>query len=184
MIGRFGALWGITGVILLLGYAIIRLTPIMLDAFSYELRWYHWLILVLNTAQMAYLEGYRGFQKGFSPRLAARAKYLQDNPNLIHVLLAPFFCLGYFYTSKKRQTVVISLTVGIILLIILVHQLHQPWRGIIDAGVVVGLSWGLISLLIFTVQAFTSTEFDYSPDVPEAMSTAASERVTKLAAHE
>ena len=131
------------------------------------MRWYHWVVLLLNTLLMAYLEGYRGFQKGFSPRVAARAKYLAQHPKLLHVCLAPFFCLGYFYTSRRRQISVIALTLGIILLVRLVGLLDQPWRGIIDAGVVVGLSWGLVSFLLFCVQAFTSPTFDHSPQVPE-----------------
>jgi hypothetical protein len=165
--GVLGAVWGIAGFSLLLGYTIYRLAPMAIATFSYPLSWYHWGALLVNTLAMAYLEGYRGFQKGFSPRVAARAKYLYDHPNLGYALLAPFFCFGYFHTSKKRQTVAISLTVGIVILVLLVRLLEQPWRGIVDAGVVVGLTWGLVSVFIFSVLAFTSTEFDTSPAVPE-----------------
>lgn len=165
--GLFGALWGLAGFSLLIAYAIFRLTPIALETFSYQLRWYHWVALVLNVILMAYSEGYRGFQKGFSPRMAARAKYLNNHPQILHALLGPLFCAGYFHTSKRRKIAAISLTIGIIILIVLIRLLDQPWRGIIDAGVVVGLTWGLISLLIFSLQAFTSEEFDYSPEVPE-----------------
>ena|SRR5688572_21363035 len=166
VVGSLGAVWGITGFALLLGYCILRLGPIALDAFSQPLRWYHWLALLLNVGLMAYLEGYRGFQKGFSPRVAARARYLVYHPNILHVLLAPLFCLGYFYTSRRRKLAVISLTLGIIMLILLVGLLDQPWRGIVDAGVVVGLTWGLVSLLIFSVLALTRADFGYSPEVP------------------
>lgn len=164
--GVLGAIWGVIGLSLLLVYAIFRLSPIALETFSYPLRWYHWVILLTVTILMAYFEGYRGFQKGFSPRAAARAKHLVHRPNLLHTLLGPFFCLSYFYTSKRRQRASISLTAGIIILVLLVRLLNQPWRGIIDAGVVVGLSWGIVSLLVFSVLAFTSAEFDYSPEVP------------------
>jgi hypothetical protein len=116
---------------------------------------------------MAYAEGYRGFQKAFSPRVAARALYLKKNPCLLHVLLAPFFCMGFFHASRRRKITSFSVTSGIIVLILLVRLLPQPWRGIIDAGVVVGLAWGLISLIIFSYQAFTQKEFKYSPEVSE-----------------
>ena len=36
-----------------------------------------------------------------------------------------------------------------------------------DAGVVVGLVWGIISLILFGMRAFTAESFDYSPEVPE-----------------
>jgi hypothetical protein len=167
MIGILGALWGLVGFSTLLAYTIFRLTPVAVDTFSYDLHWYHWVVLVINTLFMAYFEGYRGFQKGFSPRVAARAKHIRNHPNIFHALLGPLYCASYIHTSKRRKIATYSLTIGIIILIILVRQLDQPWRGIVDAGVVVGLTWGLVSLLIFSVLAFTSKDFDYSPELPE-----------------
>jgi hypothetical protein len=167
MIGIFGAIWGLAGFSFVLLYSIFRLTPIALDTFTYDLRWYHWAFLVINTAFMAYFEGYRGFQKGFSPRIAVRAKHIKNHPNVFHVLLSPLYCAGYFHASRRRKIVAYSLTAGIMILVLLIRLLDQPWRGIVDAGVVVGLSWGLISLLIFGVLAFTSKSFDHSPEIPE-----------------
>jgi hypothetical protein len=115
---------------------------------------------------MAYAEGYKGFQKAFSPRTAARARYLRLNPRVVPVILAPFFCMGYFHATKRRKITSISLTLGIIVLIVLVSFVTQPWRGIIDAGVVVGLAWGVVSLLIFSFQALGQEHYRYSPEVP------------------
>lgn len=137
-----------------------------MDAFSFEFRWYHWLVLIGNTLFMAYSEGYKGFQLGFAPRIAARARHLVDHPRLLHVLLAPLFCMGYFHTTRRRLISVYVLTVCIVILVFLFHQLSQPWRGILDAGVVVGLSWGICSLLWFSVKAAVSEVFDYSPELP------------------
>lgn len=155
------------GVLLLLGSAVYRLAPLAVDAFTHELAWHHWTVLVLFVLFMAYAEGYVGFQQRFSPRVAARARYLKEHPRTILVLLAPFFCMGYFHATRRRQITSLSLTVGIILLIILVRFLPQPWRGIVDAGVVIGLAWGVVSLLVFSVQAFREGSFPYSPEVPE-----------------
>ena len=167
MMGGFGAFWGLAGVVLLLGSAISRLTPLAIDAFSYDWLWYHWLVFALMLFFMAYAEGYRAFQQGFSPRVAARARHLRDHPNALHAILAPLFCMAYFHALKRRQIVSISVTVGIIVLVILVRLLPQPWRGIIDGSVVVGLAWGLVSLIVFSYQAFTAEHFPYSPEVPE-----------------
>ncbi|NRB73301.1 MAG: hypothetical protein HRU46_02985, partial [Verrucomicrobiales bacterium] len=60
-----------------------------------------------------------------------------------------------------------SLTIGIILLILLVRFLPQPWRGIVDFGVVLGLSYGLISFLVYTAKALFAPSFEVSPEVPE-----------------
>ncbi|MCP4238835.1 MAG: hypothetical protein GY770_35570, partial [Aestuariibacter sp.] len=99
LIGNIGAFWGIAGVCLLLSFAVYRLASISIDAFNFPLQWHHWLVLLGNTIFMAHSEGYKGFQKGFSPRVAARARYLKNNPHPFHVLAAPLFCMGYFFTT-------------------------------------------------------------------------------------
>ncbi len=167
MLGRLGAVWGIGGVVLLLGYSIARLSSITLEAFHYEFSWYHWLALGLNVIYMAYSEGYYGFQRSFAPRVAARAKYLATHPSLLYALLAPVFCMGYFYIRRPRQIFIFALTTMVVLFVLVLPYLAQPWRGIVDAGVVAGLLWGLITVVIFTFQAFTSDDFSYSPEVPE-----------------
>ncbi len=165
--GTLGAIWGIGGVLLLLSSAVYRLAPLAINAFLDHFFWYHWMSLALIILFMSYAEGYRGFQQRFSPRVASRARYLKEHPKVFHVLLAPFFCMGYFHATKRRRIISISLTAGIVVLVLLVRLLPQPWRGIIDAGVVLGLIWGIVSLLVFCVFAFTSKHFNYSPEVPE-----------------
>lgn len=167
--GTVGAVWGILGVMTLLSSAVYRLSKLALDALSFPFSWYHWLALTAITLFMAYAEGYRGFQQRFSPRVAARAKYLLDRPVPAHVFFAPFFCMGYFHATKRRKITSISLTLGIIILVLLVRLLPQPWRGILDFGVVIGLAWGMVSLALFCFSAFTSKEFLYSPEVPETV---------------
>jgi hypothetical protein len=167
MTGSIGALWGIMGVLVLLGSAVYRLAHLAIAAFSTPFSWYHWLAWVACILFMAYAEGYRGFQLHFSPRVIARARYLVEHPKALHCLFAPLFCMGYFHATRRRKIVSYSLTSGIVLLILAVHNLAQPWRGIIDGGVVIGLVWGIISILWFTVRAFSGNCFDYSPEVPE-----------------
>lgn len=159
-------MWGVGGFMLLLLAAIYRLTPIALEAFFYPLTWYHWLVLLLHTVFMAYSEGYRGFQQGYSPRLVARACHLQRRPTPLRVALAPLFCMGYFHTTKRRMTAAYALTVAIVILIVIFQRLPQPWRGVLDAGVVIGLLWGVLATSWFTLQALRTDDFTYSPEVP------------------
>lgn len=166
-IGICASIWGIGGVALILGSAVYRLSFIAADALSYHLLWYHKLSLLIVVLFMAYTEGFRAFQQGFSPRVAARSRYLSLNPRLTHVLLAPLFCMGFFHATRRRRITSLSVTIGIIILVVLVSLLPQPWRGIIDAGVIVGLVWGIVSLLIFGVIAFRSDSFNFHPDIPE-----------------
>jgi len=167
IIGTIGAVWGLAGVLALLASATLRLWPKAVESFSYSFVWYHWAALAAIVIGMAYAEGYKGFQKAFSPRTAARARYLRQNPRILNVVLAPFFCMGYFHATKRRKITSISLTLGIVLLIIVVHFVPQPWRGIIDFGVVVGLAWGIVSLLAFSYQALGRVRYPYAPEVPD-----------------
>ena len=167
VLGVIGAVWGVMGLSLLLGWAVFRMALHAMELPSLALEWYHWLVLVVNTLFMAYSEGYKGFQLGASPRVAARVKYLYENPRLLHVVFAPLFCASYFYTTKRRQMARFILTAMIILLILIVSQFTQPWRGIVDVGVVVGLIWGILSMLVLTAQAMFSDNFAYSAELPE-----------------
>ncbi len=164
--GLLGALWGVSGMLLLLGYAIFRLVPPAIAAFSHTFHWYHWVILIINTAFVLYFKAFRGFQQGLSPRIAARARYLRQQPTVLRILLAPLYCMGYFHIIKRKQIATIMMTVGMITLIILVRLLNQPWRGIIDGGIAVGLGWGFITILGYGVQALTGDEFEFSPQLP------------------
>jgi len=111
----------------------------------------HWLALAFSVIYMAYAEGYKGFHLGFAPRVIVRARYLADNPRPLHVLLAPLFCMGYIYATRKRQIISFALTTMIICFVLIARSIPQPWRGILDAGVVVGLSLGVLSIAYFLI---------------------------------
>ena len=163
--GILGAIWGFGGVFILIVFAIWRLAPVAVESLDYFLTPTQWLALTGNILYMAYAEGYKGFQLAFAPRIAARSLYLAENPTLLRIILAPLFVAGYFHTTRHRIIANYILTTMIICLIILIRFLDQPWRGIIDAGVVVGLIWGLISMMYFIMLAMTSNRYDYSPEV-------------------
>ena len=152
-LAALAAWWGIAGVFTILAYAIVRLTPIALEALQSSLSWYHWLAMISNVLFMAYSEGYRGFQCSFSPRVAARAASLRDHPTPIRVLLAPLYCAGYFGATRRVQITAFAIVAGVIALVQLVHYLDQPWRGILDAGVVVGLGWGAAATVVLGIGA-------------------------------
>ena len=168
IVGRIGAVWGVLGLSLLFGSALYRLYPYAQELCGMALDWVHWVALVASLVFMGYAEGYKGFHLKFSPRVAARAFYLKQNPSVVRVLFAPLFCMGFFHATRKRKMVSYCLTAMIIGLIIWVKTLEQPWRGIVDAGVVLGLGWGLVSIWIFAFQAFFGKGFSVSPETPDA----------------
>lgn len=160
------ALWGLAGIVLLLGQAIVRLLPFALELQGRELAPLELASLAGWVLTSAYAEGYRGFQQQFSPRVVARAQHLSAHPRPLHVALAPLFCMGLIHATRKRLIVSWVLTLAIITIVLVVRRFAQPWRGIVDAGVVVGLGWGLIAIGYFVVRALRGHAMPVPPDVP------------------
>lgn len=152
---RLIAAWGVVGVTILFGQAIARMAPIAIEP---------WIERQMNAWQMAlyiawlgfngYAEGYRAFQKKWCPRVVKRAFHLGRHPKALRVLLAPFFCMSLFHSTRRGLTVAWSVVSLVVVAVVLVRQLPQPWRGIVDGGVVLGLGWGLVVLWGLFARAF------------------------------
>ncbi|MEO7904288.1 MAG: hypothetical protein ABIR91_00675 [Candidatus Saccharimonadales bacterium] len=150
---RFGAVWGVAGVGLLLLFAIVRLLPFVWELEISALDIWQWIAISGWSVFMLYSEGYMAFQKQFAPRVIARAQYIYRYGTPKQILLAPLFCVGYFNASVRRIAVAYGLLLGIIGLIAIVHFIPQPWRGVIDVGVILGLVYGIICLMFFAYKA-------------------------------
>lgn len=164
--GRVCAIWSVIGFAWILLDAILRLGILAWQGLGGGLSAPEWGALVVFVAFMAYSEGYRGFQKMFSPRTAARAYYLFNYPSFWSGLLAPAFCMGFFRATRRPLLVAWVGTALIIGLVISLRWVPQPWRAIVDAGVVVGLSWGLLSFLFCVIAAFRDQRYPVPPEVP------------------
>ncbi|MGD8606482.1 MAG: hypothetical protein PVH21_04270 [Myxococcales bacterium] len=161
------AAWGVTWVSLLLGRAVWRLTPIAIEP---------WAEGSMNVGQQAlyvgwvvanaYLEGYRAFQLKFCPRVVSRAIYLGRNPRPLWVVLALPFCMSLFHSTRRQMTVSWSFIGVLILVIWWVRTLPQPWRGIIDGGVVVGLVWGIGVIWWLFLRHLSGVELAPAGDLP------------------
>lgn len=147
-----GFIWGVGGILLLLVFAIVRLGGVALELGNYQLNLWHWLIALVWIAYMAWAEGYKGFHLAFAPRVVARASYLAAHPKPLHVLLAPAFCMGYIHATSRRRIMSIALTCMIVCFVLLARLLPQPWRGIVDTGVVTGLVFGVGSIVYYLLQ--------------------------------
>lgn len=163
-----GVIWGVAGIGTVLIYAALSLGGHAVQAVAAGLGPLHWLVLLVNTAFMAWAEGYRGFQQRFSPRVAARALDLFEHPTALRLFLAPFFCVGYFGATPRLQKTVWLGTGLIVLAVLAFNRLDQPWRGILDAGVMVGLLWGTLSLLWASWATFRGRRALVGAEVPAA----------------
>ena len=74
--------------------------------------------------------------------------------------------MGFFHATTRRMVTTYALTGAIVAFVALARLLEQPWRGILDAGVVVGLAWGILSLLWSAWAAFTDPRSTAPAEVP------------------
>ncbi len=141
---RWPAVWGWLGVLLLLLDAVYRLAPIAWEALrSSSLGLRHWVFLVTWTAFAAVAEGYQAFRKRFAPRVARRmGELMSTDPPALHRALAPLYCMSLIGDAPRRMWIQRALVAFIVALVVLVKRAPQPWRGLVDAGVVVALAWG------------------------------------------
>lgn len=159
--------WAILGVSAILGQAIWKLLPLAMEPFQkQDLSSIQWVMLIIWLAFMGYTEGYRGFQKAFCPRVVSRAWTLNSSSPLHHIIFAPLYSMGYFYATKKRKIVSWTLTTAIVGIVLLVKLFPYPYRQIVDAGVVLGLSYGLCTLLYFYIRAIMGSKPTANPDLP------------------
>ena len=164
-IGAIASCWGIIGFYSLVIFAMVRLSAHTVEAFDQPFTLVQWFVLLVSLVFMAYSEGYKGFQKSYSPRFAARVHYLSSQANGLQLVLAPLFCMGFFNAPKRRIISSVLLSSMIVTFVLLFKLVPQPWRGILDAGVVLGLIWGLITTALCCYQAFMTSKPIADPEV-------------------
>jgi hypothetical protein len=161
------AAWGAFGVVLLLGQAIFRLGGLALEAHRMTLTPVEIGVSTAWVFMNAYLEGYRAFQLRFSPRVVARALHLARNPRPLFVVFAPFYCMAFFHATRRARTIAWATMVMVMGFIVLLRRVPQPWRGIVDGGVVVALIWGALAIvLLFFRAVLLGKEPTQSPQLP------------------
>jgi hypothetical protein len=133
----------------------ISLTPFIHSSHPFPLS----SAYVATCLWFAYVEGYKGFQLKFAPLVVKRSFTLvpgKNNTKWYHFLLAPPYSMGMLHATRKRMIVSYSVTLGVAAIVAGVKRLPYPWRNIIDAGVVAGLSWGSLSILFLYVRSWVT----------------------------
>jgi hypothetical protein len=158
--------WGVLGVSLVVLEAAARLLRFAYDTLrARELGPWETAFFVVFLVFILYAEGYRGFQKRFSPRTVARAAHLALHPRALPVLLAPIYCMALFGTTRRRLVASWLLVAGIVSLVLLVRLLPSTYRALVDAGVGCALVWGIVSMGVYSVLALRGRPMPVPPDV-------------------
>jgi hypothetical protein len=158
--------WALLGVMLLLSQALWRLTPLAWEPIARDLLSPSQVaIYVLWVAFNAYAEGYRAFHRAWSPRVVRRAWLIAESPRPLYVVLAPLVAMGLVHATRRRLIISWTLTSAIVAAILLLRHVPQPYRGIVDGGVVIGLAIGVLSLIVHFARSLNGT----APEVPSDM---------------
>jgi hypothetical protein len=159
--------WGVLGVALLLGQAAARLAVYAVEPIrEHTLTFAQVGIYAAWTAVGLYFEGYRAFQKRFCPRVAARALHLGEHRRALHVAFAPLFCMGFFHANRRTKAVAWGTAIMILCFIAILRHVPQPWRGIVDGGVVPPLVWGTVAVVVLYVRGIAGADVG-SAELPD-----------------
>ena len=162
------ATFAISWIFWILGSALRRIVPLAIEPWTeHTMTAGQKALYVAFAVFNAYAEGYRGFQLRYCPRVVGRAVHLGANPKPLHLLLALPFVMSLFHAKRQQRITSWVLIVGLTLLITWVKTIPQPWRGIIDGGVVIGLGWGLASVAWLFGRYLLGYSLPEAVDLPE-----------------
>ena len=155
---RGRALWAIGGIVGLLVCGRSTGSPGSRSrAFDHPFAWYHWAALLAIIPFMALVRGSAripvavlaaGGGAGDDGSQAADASAGRARSAVRGRVLRRHEARAAWRLARYRRHLGADR--------VIVHRLDQPWRGILDAGVVVGLSWGTIATLALSVRAWRS----------------------------
>merc|ERR1711894_155518 len=70
---------------------------------------------------------------------------------ILDFIMAPLTVAGMVQATPKRLAVSWGIVIGVTLIVIVIMRMPSPWRNFIDIGVVLGLGWGAVSMLCWTI---------------------------------
>ena len=151
----------VAGGFLILGSAVLWLAPMALMPFQCRNSDMCRMLYISERVGYAacvifsgYAAGYKACQLNFSPVYVQRALTLSHpRSSLIHRALAPFYAMGLIFASPCWLSTLWTATVLISLVVVLVRHLQYPQCSIFGAGIVTGLAWAAMSIVVLYVRA-------------------------------
>jgi hypothetical protein len=153
-VGTAAALWALTGVGLLFGFAVFRLGRRGLETLQAGLDPGEWVALLALTAAFVIGEGRGALQLRWVPRLVRRAADLRGGARIHHRLLAPLYGMSLVGAPPATMLKAWGGTAAIVTAVIVVRAFPEPWRGITDLAVAAALLWGLAAIVAKGPEAF------------------------------
>lgn len=147
------AIWALAVVLATFVEAIHRLGARAIATIAAGLSPVEWVVLVVVVAVFVWGEGHRALQRRFAPRVVARAYEAGEKARgPLAVLVAPLSCLSLVGADRRALARAWGGVALIVLAVLIVRAMPEPWRGIVDAGVSAALLWGAVALVVEAVR--------------------------------
>lgn len=167
--GVVAATWGVAGqLVLVAAPAALLLRAATRGLDRADLGPAHWALAAASLLLLGYFQGYRGFQRGYAPFVAARAAHLARHPTAWHGVAAPLHVCGLVAATRRRRARAAALFAVMPVLALGVGRLPEPYRAILDLGVAFGLGWGAVALATFGVRAALGRAPAVALDLPRS----------------
>eukprot|EP00929_Paragymnodinium_shiwhaense_P016252 TRINITY_DN124507_c0_g1_i1.p1 TRINITY_DN124507_c0_g1~~TRINITY_DN124507_c0_g1_i1.p1 ORF type:complete len:200 (+),score=27.67 TRINITY_DN124507_c0_g1_i1:78-677(+) len=171
-------IWAVSFWIVLFADSIFNLFPNGLKPLkNRDLTPMQWFWYVFWCIGLLLGEGMGAFQKSFSPILIRRTRELTSSSSMCELILSPFFVAGLM-TARPSRLLKSWILMAVLIpgLALTVPHLHYPYRECIDAGVVLGLSWGTGVVIVLAARAAFRGEWPKKdPELPVGRSSALSD---------
>ena len=139
--------WAVSGVAGLFAWAVYRLGARGLETLRSGLGVFEWTAAVVLTAAFVYGEGLVALDRRWVPRLFERARRLRGERRLLPRVLAPLYGLALLGSDRAEVARGWAGTLAIVVAVLVVRALPEPWRGIVDFSVAAALAWGLSAIV-------------------------------------
>jgi len=103
-----------------------------------------WAALVVVFGLFVYGEGELALGRRWVPHTMRRARELDATSPLVHRLLAPLYAMSLIGAPRSAITRAWLGVALIVLAVLIVRELPEPWRGIVDLSVAAALAWGFM----------------------------------------
>lgn len=155
--------WAVAGLALLLGRASVSLffkgyrevlDPPLLSNLE-------WGALALIVVLFAWGEGWMALHRKWAPRVAGRMRAIDERTPPHLLVFAPLHAVGLVGAPRRTLVRTWAGAGAIVVAIVAVRQMAQPWQGMIKLGVSLALAIGVVSLVGRAVDGAV-----HSPDLP------------------
>lgn len=143
----FVSFYATFGTVRFLSNSVKKMTPYAIEPLHDEsLPMTQLYIYIIVIILFSYFEGYKSFQCTFSPLVVSRSFSLH-NKTLMYKILGPIYAMGFIHATTRRKLTTWFVTIMIIFISFLVKNISYPWRNIVNAGVVAGMTWGCLCMI-------------------------------------